>query len=208
MKHDYIEVIDFLNDPNQTRNLAMKVPLSPCPFDLNGIWSGLRSTIFKEELKAEIMQKLEHCMEIKIKNFDARFHFNPNKSILGFPHRDSENENYFAGVIYLNESYPAETGTVLYEEMSDEQIESIVNNYRSKIEIVYNINVPLHNEIKQRFAEECYSLKTKVLKKRVSIEPKFNKMVCYRGNILHAPENYFGESKTDSRLTIAFFGDF
>jgi len=42
-------------------------------------------------------------------------------------------------------------------------------------------------------------------KKEIVVENKFNRLVCYRGDILHTPQSFFGVTKEDSRLTITSF---
>jgi hypothetical protein len=37
------------------------------------------------------------------------------------------------------------------------------------------------------------------------VENKFNRLVMYRGNIFHSPGNFFGDTASNSRLTLTFF---
>jgi hypothetical protein len=137
-------------------------------------WQGHRSDLISDEQKRkyfnEISIKLLNTFvdisEVKDISFNlevrACFHYMTKEFALtdnsSWNHIDDD--NLFAGVLYLNKKPKKNSGTVLYN--GDEKI---------------------------------------------VIENKFNRMVMYRSDILHAPDvdSAYGTNLSNSRLTLAFF---
>lgn len=201
MDRFYFEEKDFLNNPNLVREYALTRE-----FDTNtsnkSIWSGFRYKIPIEDAE-ELTLKIQDHFDKKITLNSVYFHMNPKVSMHGFPDKDSNNTNEFAGVIYLNDLTDKNAGTTLYEDYDQYQYD----DYLHKMQIVYSTSVPEDNIFKRRFSEECLNFKKNNLKQIVSFDFEFNKMVCYSANYLHSSNFYFGDSKRTNRLTISFSGE-
>ena len=207
-KKNYLEIYDFFDDPDHVRNDALNSNYFTWMDDPNTVFSGYRAEISNEKIVNELIYKLQKINSKKIKTFACNYHLNPKISMHGFPHTDSNDDNSFAGVIYLSKIIPIkECGTTLYEDLPENKIQNdYIPEYRSKLEIVYCTHINQENVIKKQFSQECLNFKNNILKKIVSIENCFNKLLCYPSNVMHSPDFYFGDSKQTSRLTIAYHG--
>ena len=205
-----IEVENFFENPDLIRDFALSQEFNPYIYTPNSIWSGFRAPINNQAIETELFEKIEKESGKKIRSFVSRFHLNPGVSMHGYPHVDAPEIDSFAGVVYLNRTYPENCGTTIYEDLPIHKsfVEKYIPNYVDKMEIVYNVNLNINNRFKQQYSQECLNFKTYVLKKFKSVDFEFNKMVLYPGNVLHSPDFYFGDNKNNSRLTIAFHGNF
>lgn len=201
---------NFFDNPVYIRDHALKQDYRNYVYTGQGIWSGYRAFINNQEIEFELISKLETLNQRKIKNILPRYHLNPKISMHGFPHIDSTNPNFFAGVVYMNQQYPENCGTTIYENLPDHKndIENYIVNYFDKMEIVYDTTISFYNKYKQQFSKECINFKTQVLKPIKSVEFAFNRAVCYPGNTLHSPDYYFGDTVNTFRLTVVFHGEF
>jgi hypothetical protein len=201
---------NFFDDPIAVRDYALRQKFLPYVFNSNTIWSGARCLINNSTIEKELREKLEILNKKKIQVLSSSFHLNPSVSMHGFPHKDSSNLNSFAGVVYLNKDYPENCGTTIYEDLPNDKpfCDQYITNFFDKMEIVYNTTLNPRNNFKLKYSEECLKFKNDVLKKIKSIDFEFNKLVCYPGYVLHSPDLYFGDTITNSRLTIAFHGEF
>ena len=127
---------------------------------------------------------------------EARFVDHNSAQLVGetesrsMPHVDSR-DCRFAGVLYLSEGAPATAGTSFYRLRNPDG--SLGGNqcppqYASLGEA---LGVP--------------SLPMSAWKEDVSIENVFNRLVVYRGNLVHAATSYFGSEHRSKRLTLVFF---
>jgi hypothetical protein len=209
------EFINFFNDPNTVRNNALTQEYKECNFSrLDGIYSGLRSSITDSNIINEISTKIENITSNEIENIQFSFHINPDVSMLGYPHYDHDdfkNLKKFAGVIYLNDNvdyrYKEVFGTTIYKCVSQKELQKEYKDYLAEMQIVYNINIPTSNSIKIEYADKCIDLKSK-LNDLKTFKLEYNKLILYNAAQLHSPNHYFGETVQDSRLTIAIHGTF
>jgi hypothetical protein len=199
------EVKNFFDSPDLIREIAMHQDYKKCIFGNSAIYSGLRSPINENSLVYhELKTKMQSIIKKSFIRFSCDFHINPMNSCLGYPHTDfieqKDNQMHIAGVVYLNKVFPKDTGTTLfYPHNGYDSVE-----YRSKMEIVYSLDIPSTNVFKNKFAEECLILKKETLKEMKKFEFEYNKLVFYDGSILHSPDFYFGDNASNSRLTVVF----
>lgn len=208
----YKEVHNFFDDPDMIREFALLQNYTNFIWRNEGYWSGFRTHIESEEIKSELFNKLQNVLNKKIRNIVSCFHLNPQISMHGFPHVDSDALDSFAGVIYLNKEFPKDIdcGTTLYEDLPEHKNECgrYIKNFTDKLEIVYDVTINPDNFFKHQFSQECLNFKRNVLKKVKTFNFEYNKMICYPGFKLHSPDFYFGNGREISRLTIAFHGNF
>lgn len=111
----------------------------------------------------------------------------------------------FAGVIYLNEESPEDSGTSFYDFTSDTklmrecEIDRSVGGYMQKIR---QSNASQNLQYIQSMGEKRKELTDKYSKKTLQVESKFNRMIFYNSNMYHAPGKSFGNTIHDSRLVI------
>ncbi|NBV27547.1 hypothetical protein EBS02_00790 [bacterium] len=213
------EFKNFLNDPNAIRSFALTQDYRECDFlDEKSIFSGLRSRIHDINIINEITSKIQNVVSNEIEELlSITFHVNPDVSMLGYPHYDSDpgqstNLKKFASIIYLNDNVDYRNvsvfGTAIYKNISKKEIaDKFLGGYRSEMQVVYDINIPPSNATKRGFADKCVNFKSS-LKELKNFDLEYNKLVIYNASQFHSPNHYFGETIEDSRLTIAIHGTF
>lgn len=203
-----LKIVDnFFENPHEIRKHALSLrTYDACDFfNRSGIYSGYRTFIQNSTVEYYIIQKLENILERKISYLSRCIHLNTSVSRFGCPHADvgGEQQLDIAGVIYLNENAPINSGTTLY----DKEPESSIESYIDKMQIVYNVNIPANNAVKVKCANEIQNFKNS-LKVIAYSENIFNRLIIYPAQAYHSPEKYFGETLEDGRLTIALHGKF
>ena len=115
----------------------------------------------------------------------------------GLVHSDP---SQMAGVIYLNENPPENSGTVLYDEIKSESLETsykITTGYRNSA-VTNNLDeIESFNKLKKEYNEEYFQ-------PDCVVQNKFNRCIIYGGGKMHGAHNYFGDTIFNSRLVIAF----
>ena len=118
----------------------------------------------------------------------------------GLIHNDP---SQIAGVIYLNENPPENSGTVLYDLTQDHSLERsqyLTDGYKSASTTQDLSEIEKFNIFKKECNEIHYSADCVV-------QNKFNRLILYNGRRWHGAHNYFGSTIFDSRLVIAFQGE-
>lgn len=206
------EITNFFDNPDLVRKNGLNQRYQPWNKYVHekSIWSGYRSDINDDSIQTEITSKIEKSFGRKILRILPLYHVNPWVSRQGFPHIDNKNINAFAGVIYLNEDWQlpvhdkiTDFGTTIYDEPNVHDF--IIDN--DKMRIMYETNLYEDNRFKDIFSEELTFLKS-TLKIYKKVKFEYNKLICYPGNLLHSPDFYFGNDVNNSRMTIAFHGEF
>lgn len=202
-----LKIVDnFFEDPDQVRAHALSLrTYEECNFHaMDGVFSGYRANIQNESIENFIIAKIQSLLNSKINFLAYKFHLNTTVSMFGCPHFDIDKHDKvnFAGVIYLNKNAPVDSGTSLYESEHDK-----IEHYVAKMQILYDVSLPPQNKIKLKIAKEISEFKSK-LKVTASSENVFNRLIIYPASVYHSPENYFGETLEDGRLTIALHGKF
>jgi hypothetical protein len=106
------------------------------------------------------------------------------------PHTDSKDCRY-AGILYLNPQAPATGGTSFYRLRYPDGA------------LGGNLCPPQHASLKEALGVP--SLPPGAWKEDVAVPNVFNRLLVYRGDLVHAATSYFGSDHRSKRLTIVFF---
>jgi hypothetical protein len=106
------------------------------------------------------------------------------------PHTDSKDCRY-AGILYLSPHAPADAGTTFYRLRYPDGA------------LGGNLCPPQHASLREALGVP--SLPPGAWKEDVSVPNVFNRLLVYRGDIVHAATSYFGADHRSKRLTIVFF---
>ncbi len=106
------------------------------------------------------------------------------------PHTDSKDCRY-AGILYLSPQAPQTAGTTFYRLRQPDGA------------LGGNLCPPQHASLREALGVP--SLPPSAWKEDVSVPNVFNRLLVYRGDIVHAATSYFGSDHRSKRLTITFF---
>ena len=107
------------------------------------------------------------------------------------PHTDSRKLCRFAAVLYLNPLVPAECGTSFYRQrLPAGQLggNTVAGKHGNLVEALGSRFVPANS-----FVED------------LRIDHRFNRLLVYRGNLVHSATSYWGHSLAEKRMTSVFF---
>jgi hypothetical protein len=107
------------------------------------------------------------------------------------PHTDSRKLCRFAAVLYLNPSVPEDCGTSFYrQKLPSGQLggNTVTGPHANLVEALGTRFVPANS-----FVED------------VRVDHRFNRLLVYRGNLVHSATNYWGHSLVEKRMTSVFF---
>ena len=225
MKYSYkdtFEIPDFFDDPYYVRNYALvNKDKFVSQSDINksgyhyGTFPGLRLYNIDYNILKFSHDKIQSYFNEKILTIKSHYHISPAHCSLGFPHTDFSDgkikfsDKWGVALIYLNYDFPVEieTGTTIYNDSKEDFLKLLncdENEYAGRVEIGYGNGLSVNNPFKIHFTKQCLDARLKLsVKKQFSF--KFNKMICYSPNDLHAPDYFFGNNVEDGRLTLSFF---
>jgi hypothetical protein len=106
------------------------------------------------------------------------------------PHVDS-GDCRFAGVLYLTPGAPKAAGTSFYRLRNEDGTLGGNQCPRQHASLKEALGVP--------------TLPMSAWKEDVAVENVFNRLVIYRGDLVHAATSYFGTEHRSKRLTLVFF---
>jgi hypothetical protein len=106
------------------------------------------------------------------------------------PHTDSKDCRY-AGILYLSPQAPATAGTTFYRLRQPDGA------------LGGNLCPPQHASLREALGVP--SLPPTAWKEDVAVPNVFNRLLVYRGDLVHAASGYFGADHRSKRLTIVFF---
>jgi hypothetical protein len=200
-KHQYFptKVIDnFFEAPSLWRKLALN---AECSQSTDGTWPGIRST-FLNDIDEEAFELLARSL-LKympgyrgFTNLWTTFHFIDESYGKGWVH-DDDPELTVSGLIYLNPTAPLGTGTTLYKDQYDHSADKYNKLFKQDV---------LFAEKEERKALEKYREDQRnCFTPSMTIENVYNRCIMFDPRVWHSPNNFFGTSKEDSRLTLVFF---
>jgi len=187
------KIIDnFFDNPYEVRQIALNFLAEDHSCIINDLgenYPGIRCRV-PDSIRVFIIEKLN----FNIKTFSCAFHLTSNIHRLGLIHHDSEQ---YAGLIYLNENPPENSGTILCNPIVDENILKQRNNF--------NLASTTHDiKIISEFADYKEQF-NKNFEIEAELANKFNRFVLYKGTRYHAPHYYFGNNLFNSRLVLVFW---
>jgi len=200
-KHPYkpLRVIeDFLDTPALWRSYALQQEYKGAEFE---VFPGKRSAPLHElDLHAfdSFARKLQSHIP-KCNGFydlSVRFHSVDETYVKGWIHDDDPGIN-LAGLVYLNENAPLGTGTSFYDDGLDpmgDQIHILIQRDIFELDAKQRIEINDHRD-KHRAN----------FKVNAVVENVFNRCVMFDPRVWHAPDNFFGTTLEDSRLTLVFY---
>ena len=205
-------VDDFFEDPHYVRNKGLS-HLIDCHGDKimeNSIINddmnshpGFTTKNFLDidsDLNEDIVDKVSEILSVPVR-MGPMFYLASSVHECGLIHHDL---SQVAGVIYLNENPPENSGTVMYDKIKSEPIElshKISTGYRNSA-VTNNLDeIESFNKFKKECNETYY-------KPDCIVQNKFNRCILYNGTRWHGAHNYFGNTIFDSRLVIAFGAEY
>lgn len=195
-----IVVDNFYEDPLLWREFALDLKY----FKGNrGNWPGLRTDllhnvnydIFQIVLK-KILFVLKEYGITKVSEFQTGFQIIDETYGRGWVHDDDPTFKC-AGIIYLSENAPLDSGTTIYEDSVDFDGE----RYAKLFETDVNNASQEDREMYAKYRAEQISH----FKKTIVVENVFNRMVLFDSRCWHSADKFFGTTKENSRLTQVFF---
>jgi len=212
MKYFPITVVDdFFDSPVEVKNFAESVEYnSPDATNYPGVVSKKQISELHPQMANWIYHKLMtifyhpesnikwtvdmNFQKITPSNFNDQFHI-LNR---GIPHIDSlSNANVLAGLVYLNENPPPDTGTSIFYKKKDCQFYMFpeeVRHFSRKYHATSDSTefAPMAEKHLSMFEES------------VRVQAKFNRLVVYSADSYHAQTTY-GVKGGQDRLTLRFF---
>jgi len=194
-------VIDnFYDEPDLVRDFALDQEFFK---GQRGSWPGLRTKLFHEN-NMPMLQVFWDKLLFYIRDygytgfsqFQTAFHMVDASYGRGWVHDDDPKLN-IAGVIYLNEKAPLGSGTVIYNDKEDINLDEYADKFMKDV----LSETPEEREPYQQYREE----QTKLFDKTITMESVFNRCIIFDTRCWHSAEEFFGNSVDTNRLTQVFF---
>tara|TARA_B110000503_G_scaffold89598_1_gene135635 strand:- start:9573 stop:10277 length:705 start_codon:yes stop_codon:yes gene_type:complete len=200
-KHKFVptKVIDnFFESPSLWRKLALSQEFS---LATDAAYPGKRSNyinnIDKESFELLAISLLKHLpMFNGFSSLWATFHLTNETYGNGWVHDDDPTLSV-SGLIYLNPNPPANSGTTIYKDKFDYNADEYSDMYRQDV---------LYATAEERASMRKYrDAQRGAFTPSMNIENVYNRCVFFDPKVWHAPNNFFGKTDDESRLTLVFF---
>ena len=196
-----IHVIDnFLDDPYSVRALALKAEYGPDP---NGNWPGKRNEFVPDFIKDVIKKQVDKITGNETKFQACSFQYSTSQMGEGSFHCDHEMNDHnttslYTSVLFLSENNDIECGTEVCEYKVKIPKKLWENHLQTKKNFYLNgVNRRKHLRLVKRV--------NSYIKPNYIVPCKFNRMLFFPGHYPHRPQNFYGSSIENSRLTIVSF---
>ena len=191
---------DFYDKPDEIRKYALEQKYTYCHElkDISYVFPGSRTKELKDlslSLYEKVCKKLISVFHIAEHDF-MQWQINTSFQIVegeyghGLIHQDQN--TIFAGVLYLTTDAPLNSGTSLFKknstynhELYDQLIKENDEHFKNK--------EPINFTYHQMFDEV------------VRVNNVYNTLILFEGDIHHCANNFFGNTKHNSRLAQVFF---
>lgn len=201
IKHPHFptKVIDnFFESPSLWRKLALSAEYSQ---STDGTWPGSRSGFLNDidEESFELLARtlLRHMPGYRgFINLWATFHIIDETYGKGWVHDDNP-ELTASGIIYLNPIAPKGSGTTIYKDQYDHSADKYNKIFQQ--DVLFSDKEERKNLEKYRDEQRSYFTPS------ITVENVYNRCVMFDPRVWHSPNNFFGTTKDDSRLTLVFF---
>jgi hypothetical protein len=165
------------------------------------LWPGMRT---KKALKNIELSKVESWVKEQLNKQtlwveeSQKVVVNSNWAILvgsdegeARPHVDNRQLCEYGAVLYLSQNPKPDSGTSFYR-----------LKYKNGAAGGNLVKAPYHNLVD---ALKTDSLPPDSWYQDIEIENKFNRLILFKGNMVHSASSYFGKEKRDKRLAVTFF---
>jgi len=193
------KIIDnFFDTPSVWREFALSQEYTEAT---TGTWPGTRTELLNDisnEIFEEFaLQLLKHLpMYTGFHRLVASFHLIDETYGSGWIHDDDPTLDV-SGIVYLTPNAPLGTGTTLYDDQYDANAATF--NKRFKEDVLYS--TPESRKQLEKYRLEQRSMFTP----NTVIENVYNRCVIFDPRTWHSPNNFFGTTKENTRLTLVFF---
>lgn len=192
---------DFYDDPDAIRKFALSQEyqfLRDRP-DFPYVYPGSRTQDLVDldaQLHATICKKLVSVFHIHEHDFmrwaiSTSFQSVTQEFGRGVIHTDSN--TIFAGVLFLTPNAPLNAGTSLFKQNKSFVYKKYLKALRENDDRFKAGEIVMNTAYHSMFDEV------------VRVNNVYNSLIIYEGDTLHAANDFFGETLTDSRLTQVFF---
>lgn len=189
---------DFFLEPYLWRHIALQQEYYPAS---NTTYPGKRSTPLAEidkRLFDEFGERLLHFLPM-YKGFfylNASFFMVDESFVNGWVH-DDDPDTSITGIIYLNETSPLNSGTTLY----DDRLAEEYGEYHKLIQkdCLNSTADGRQQATKHRNKQRSF------FNSSVNVDSVFNRCVLFDPKTWHSADNFFGNTKETSRLTLVFY---
>ena len=201
IKYPYLPlrvIEDFLDTPKQWRDFGLAQEYSPAQHE---VFPGTRTLPLNEidedsflAFAKKLEQAVPKCVGFHMLN--VRYHIVGEEFVKGWIHDDDPSIN-LAGLVYLNENAPLGSGTSFYDDQLDPMGDKIHTLIRRDC-------FEFDNEQRLAISDERDEHRNGFTRNAV-VENVFNRCVIFDPRVWHAPDNFFGSTLEDSRLTLVFY---
>ena len=190
-----IMVDDFFQDPMQVRNIALNesfdYPKKNFPGHRSRLLQEINHTLFED-----ISHRISSLAFAGAKlNIISLFQWTPSFYQKGWAHKDIDVSH--AGVVYLNPLPPPNSGTCFLTPNFEGDLNLDEYDARDNFYSGSSVDSDLC-----ALARENHNSKFSITS---NVENKFNRFILFDAEMYHKEELFFGESQSDSRLTLLFF---
>jgi len=189
---------DFFEAPELWRSFALKQEYYGPEFE---VFPGKRSKPL-HELDLEVFDSFARTLQRNIpkcsgfRDLAVRFHTVDETFVRGWIHDDDPGIN-LAGLVYLNKDAPLGSGTSFY----DDQLDSMAEQMHMLIQRdIFELTPDQRLEIEEHRQAHRNNFKVNAV-----VENVFNRCITFDPRVWHAPDNFFGKTLEDSRLTLVFY---
>ena len=193
-------ISDFYENPDEIRKYALAQKYTYCHEmkDIDYVFPGSRTKELRElsqSLYEKVCKKLIsvfHLPEYDVMRWQINTSFQIVEAEYGHGLIHQDQNTVFAGVLYLTPDAPLDSGTSLFrknasydEDLYWKQIKDNDERFKRKEHIDFSYH--------QMFDEV------------VRVNNVYNSLILFEGDIHHCANQFFGETKQDSRLAQVFF---
>ncbi len=193
----YTVIDNFFENANEVRQYALSKTFAKIPGDYPGLRCFVEETKYINKIKDKVKEFFD-LQNIDDSKLDCMFQLIPSYYEEGWVHRDSN--CHFAGVIYLSNNAPLEAGTSLCSK-NDDGIDEIALRELNRHKNYFYANKPIDKSRYRKIRDYHNSKYTE----KILVDNVFNRLLLYKGNVLHKERMFFGDSRESSRLTLVFF---
>tara|TARA_R110000868_G_scaffold258129_1_gene515364 strand:+ start:2723 stop:3337 length:615 start_codon:yes stop_codon:yes gene_type:complete len=203
MEENFLILIDnFFEDPQKIRNCGISDLIFNHRSIINddiGFYPGIRTKdleLINPDLNDTLKTKIEEMTQKEVV-IRSQFHLTSSIHKWGLIHTDECVD--IAGLIYLNENPPVDSGTILCDQI---ETPPPIGKEFSESSTTQNLD-----DIREyAYYKQIYN--QRYFKVNCTVQNKFNRFILYNANTKHAPHNYFGNDFIDSRLVLVFWAKY